>query len=122
MRNFLLFIERKTTALNTSCQKIQEPWLSALRLGAKLCDGCEIPSSSRVVDIVRYCWHHGFVGIMGLSASWVCRHHGFVGIMGYCWHRGLLLRVSHTEIILNFFMELTVTGANYIPEPSTSTK
>ena len=31
------FIERETTALNTSCQEIQEPWLLAPSLGAPSC-------------------------------------------------------------------------------------
>ena len=49
--NFL-YIERKPTALNTSCPESQGSWLLAPRtrspeLGAQLCHGCEIPSSQR---------------------------------------------------------------------------
>src|SRR5579859_7371870 len=44
------FIERETTALNTSCQEIQEPWLLAPSLGAPSCAMArEIPPSFREV-------------------------------------------------------------------------
>jgi len=45
-RDLELNIERQATALNTSFQEIQEPWLLALSLGAKQCHGCEIPSTA----------------------------------------------------------------------------
>src|SRR2546423_2731514 len=45
MRVLHTSIERESTLLYTCCQEIQEPWLSAPRLGAKLCHGCEILST-----------------------------------------------------------------------------
>jgi len=46
-----LFIEREITALYTSFQEIQEPWLLALSLGAKQCHGCEIPSTDPLANM-----------------------------------------------------------------------
>src|SRR5438270_10988563 len=56
MRVLLTSIERESTLLYTCCHESQEPWLSAPRLGAKLCHGCEIPSTGFVTDREIYCF------------------------------------------------------------------
>ena len=43
-------LNEKTTALYTQRQGFQEPWLLALSLGVKLCDGCVIPASLLIVE------------------------------------------------------------------------
>src|SRR5271170_2302278 len=53
-----LYIEREITALYTSFQEIQEPWLLALSLGAKQCHGCEIPSTVASTTLRRKTWQN----------------------------------------------------------------
>lgn len=52
-----LDIELETTALYTSFQEIQEPWLLALSLGAKQCHGCEIPPTLPLLKPLHYLPH-----------------------------------------------------------------
>jgi len=51
-----LDIELETTALYTSFQEIQEPWLLALSLDAKQCHGCEIPSTLPLLKLLHCCY------------------------------------------------------------------
>src|SRR2546423_13513043 len=72
MRVLRTSIERESTLLYTCCQEIQEPWLSAPRLGAKLCHGCEIPSTHRRIKAKNFNHRNSLVMTI-LRVEYVCR-------------------------------------------------